>query len=79
MNMGKCQSVGRILPDFLLQVLEQGAVEELQDRDFQPIADFLDSGNGCGAVASADDVVQGGLGQAAHSAELVDGQIPLPA
>ena len=75
--MGKCQSVGRILPNLLLQILEEGAVEKLQDGDFQSVADFFDGSHGCGVVPAADDVVQCGLGQPAHSAELVHGQIPL--
>ena len=79
MNMGKCQSVGRILPNLLLQILEEGAVEKLQDRDLQPVADLFDGGNGGGVVPAADNVIQCGLGQSAHTAELVHGQIPLPA
>ena len=75
MNMGKCQSVGRILPNLLLQILEEGAVEKLQDRDLQPVADLLDGGNGSGGVSAADDVVQRGLRDAADGGKLVERNI----
>jgi hypothetical protein len=63
-------------PDFLLQSPEQFRLEELLDGDVQPIADFLDGGYRGAVVPPADDVVEGGLGNATHAAQFVDGDVP---
>lgn len=64
---------------FLFQTPEQRGMEKLFDGDAQPVAQLLDGGHGGAAVAAADDVVHRGLGHAAHAAQLIDGEVPLPA
>lgn len=54
------------LLDLLLQIVEKVGGKKLQNRDLQPVANFLDGRNGGGGVATADDVVQGGLRDTAH-------------
>lgn len=63
----------------LLQTPEQFGVKEVLYADFQTIAQLLDGRNRDAVVASADDVVHGGLRNAAHGAEFVDGQAALRA
>ena len=70
---------GLFLLNFLFQIPEQLRIEEVLDCDSQTIAEFLDCRNCCAAVPAADDVVDCGLGHAAHAAELVDGNIALAA
>ena len=53
--------------------------KEFLNGDTKAIAQFFDCGNSGAAVPSADDVIDGGLGHAAHVAQFVDGQIPFPA
>lgn len=53
--------------------------KEFLNGDTETVAQLLNGGNGGAAVPTADDVIDGGLGYAAHVAQLVDGQIPLPA
>ena len=54
-------------------------MEEVLHGDPQPIAEFLDGRDRGAAVASADDVVDCGLGHTAHAAEPIDGNVTLPA
>lgn len=63
--------------DFLFEGKEKGGLEEFRDGDFQPVADFLHGGNGGGVVASADDIVQGGLGDTADERQVIDGNLAL--
>jgi hypothetical protein len=63
--------------DFLFQPSKQFRLEELLDGDVQPIADFLDGGYRGAVVPPADDVVEGGLGDTAHAAQLIDGDVTL--
>ena len=60
---------------FLFQVTKQFTVKELLNGDAQAVTQFFDGGDGGAAVAAADNVVDGGLGDTANSAELVDGNI----
>jgi hypothetical protein len=66
-------------PDFLFQSPEQFRLKELLDGDVQPVADFLDGGYRGAVVPPADDVVEGRLGDTAHAAQLVDGDVTFPA
>lgn len=50
-------------------------MEEFGDGDFQAVADFLDGGDGGGVVAAADDIIEGGLGDAADERQAVDGDL----
>ena len=68
---------GYFLLNFLFQVSEQFRVKEFLNGDSQTIAELLDRGNSGAAVSSADDIVYRGLSNAAHAAELVDGNITL--
>ena len=49
--------------------------EELINCNTQTITQFLYSGNGCTAVASADDVVYRGLCYAAECTKFIDGNV----
>ena len=62
---------------FRFYVFEKVVVEEIDDRDPQTVAQFLDRRNGRAVVASADYVVHGGLRDAADRAQLVDSQVAL--
>ena len=57
---------------FRLYVFEQIIVEEIDDRDPQTVAQFLDRRNGRAVVASADYVVHGRLRDAANRAQFVN-------
>lgn len=50
-------------------------MEEFLNGDSHAIAQLLDGGDSSAAVASADNIVDCGLGHAAHITQLVDGQI----
>lgn len=52
-------------------------MKKLLDADTQAVAEFFDRGDRRAVVPSADDVVDGGLGHAAHGAEFVDRQFTL--
>ena len=47
-------------------------MEELVNRNTQPIAQLFDGGNGSTVVSAADDIVHSGLCHTAHAAELVE-------
>lgn len=68
-----------VLLKFLLQIPEQVRIEELLDGNSQAITKLFDGGNGSAPIAATDDVVHGGLSDATHGAQLVDGDILLPA
>lgn len=68
-----------ILLEFLIQIPEQVRIKELLDSNSQAITKLFDGGNGGAPIAATDDVVHGGLGDTAHGAQLVDGDIFLPA
>lgn len=57
---------------FLFQMSKQIMGKKLLNADFQTIADFLNGGDRCTVVSPADDIIQCGLGQSAHTAEFVD-------
>lgn len=61
-----------VLLYLLLQITEQFGIEKVLDGDAQPVAELLDCGNRCAVVAAADDIVDCGLRDAAHAAELID-------
>ena len=65
--------------ELLLELLEQVGIEKLCDRDPQAVTELLDRGHRRAVVASADDIVHGGLGDAALDAEGIDGNIAGPA
>ena len=67
----------RSLFDFLLKVLEKRRGEKVEDRDLKTVADLFDRGNRCGIVSSADDIVQGGLRDAAYGGKLVQCNVVL--
>lgn len=68
-----------ILLEFLIQIPEQVRIKELLDGNSQAITELFDGGNGGAPVAATDDVVHGGLGDTTHGAQLIDGNIFLPA
>ena len=68
-----------ILLEFLIQIPEQVRIKELLDGNAKAIAKLFDGGNGGAPIAATDDVVHGGLSDATHGAQLVDGNIFLPA
>jgi len=55
-------------PDLLLQLPKQFRMKKLLNADTQTVAEFLDRGDRRAVVPAADDVVDGGLGHAAHGA-----------
>ena len=56
---------------------KQIRVEKINDRDPEAVTELLNGGNGRTIVASADDVIHGGLCDAALDKEGIDGDIPL--
>ena len=54
-------------------------MEKLLNRQIQAVAEFFDGGDRDAFVSAADDIVDRRLCHAAHSAELVDGNVPFPA
>ena len=68
-----------LLFHFLLQIGKQIRCEKFLYGDPEAIAQLFDGGDGGAVIASADDVVDCGLGDAADVAEFVDGQILLVA
>ena len=54
-------------------------MEEFLNRHIQAVAEFFDGGDRDAFVSAADYVVHCRLCHAAHSAELVDGNVPFPA
>ena len=64
---------------FLLQMAEQLGMKKFLDGDVQPVAQLLDGGDRGAPVAPADDVVHGGLGDAAAVAEGIHREVPFPA
>ena len=63
--------------DLLLQIVEDGCVEELPKRDVQSVAELLDGGHSGAVVPPADNIVESGLGHAAEGRQPVDGDFPL--
>ena len=51
--------------------------EKLFNGNAQAITKFLNGGGGGTVVATADNIVDGGLGHAAHGAKFVDGKAAL--
>ena len=68
-----------VLLEFLIQIPEQVGIKELRDSNSQAIAKLFDGGNGGAPIAATNNVVDRGLGDTAHGAQLVDGNILLPA
>ena len=62
---------------FGLYVFEQIIIEEIDDRDPQSVAQFLECRDGGAVVAAADHIVHGGLRDAADRAQLVNSQVSL--
>ena len=58
---------------------EQFTVKKFFKGDTQTVAQLFDGGDGGAVVASADDIVDGGLSDAADAAEFIDGNVLLPA
>lgn len=67
------------LSDFLLQIPEQRRIEEILYGDTQPIAEFLDRGDRGTVVSAANNIVDSGLRNPAHAAELVNCEITFSA
>ena len=68
-----------VLLEFLIQIPEQVGIKELLDGNSQAIAKLFDGGNGGTPIAATDNIVHSGLGNTAHGAQLVDGNVLLPA
>ena len=68
-----------ILLEFLVQIPEQIGIKELLDGNSQAITELFDGGNGGAPIAATNNVVDRGLGDTAHGAQLVDGNILLSA
>lgn len=68
-----------ILLEFLVQIPEEIRIKELLDGNSQAITKFFDGGNGSTSIAATDNVVDRGLGDTTHGAQLVDRNILLPA
>ena len=62
---------------FRLYVFEQIIIEEINDRNSQPIAQLLQRGDCRAVVAAADHIVHGELRNAADRAQLVNSQVSL--
>ena len=62
---------------FWLYVFEQIIIEEIDDRDPQAVAQFLERRDGGAVVAATDYIVHGGLCDAADRAQLVNSQVSL--
>ena len=60
------------LLDFLFEIAKLIGVEKLTDRNIQPVTDFLDGCDRGAVIATADDIVQGRLGNTTHGGQLVD-------
>ena len=52
-------------------------MEKLLNGDTQAVTQLFDGRDGGAAVAPADDVIDGGLRDTAHVAQLVDGDVLL--
>ena len=66
-----------ILLEFLIQIPEEVRIEELLDGNSQAITKLFDGGNGGAPIAATDNIVHGGLGDTAHGAQLIDGNVLL--
>ena len=62
---------------FWFYVFEKVVVEEIDNRDTQPVAQLLDRRNSRAVVAATNHVVHGGLRDAADRAQLVNSQVAL--
>ena len=74
-----CLVMIRCLFDLLLQISKELGVEEILDGDSQAVAQLFDGGYRCAVVPAADDIVKRGLGDPAHGAQFIDGNVPLTA
>lgn len=75
----QCVSCGKprgLLFDFLLQIAKQVGIKEVLNGDVQTVTELLD-GNNSSAIASAGDVLNGGLRDATHIAKLIDRNMSL--
>ena len=68
-----------VLLKFLIQIPKQVRIEELLDGNSQAVTKLFDGGNGGAPIAATNNVVDHGLSNTAHGAQLVDGNILLPA
>ena len=66
-----------LLFHFRFDVFEQIIIEEIDDRDPQPVTQLLKRGDGGAVVATADHIVNSGLRDAADRTQLVNSQISL--
>ena len=66
-----------MLFDLLHQIQKQFRLKEVDDRNAEAVAEFLNGRNRGAVVASADNVVHCGLGHAAANTQGVDGNILL--
>ena len=64
---------------FLIQVHEQARVEEILYRYPKSVAQLFNGRDRRAVVAPAYNVVDGRLRDAAHAAQLVDGNVPFSA
>ena len=62
---------------FRFYVLEQIIIEEINDRDPEPVAQLLQRGDGGAVVTAADHIVHSGLRDAADCTQFVNSQISL--
>lgn len=72
-------TVSLLLLDFLFEIPKQIRVEKLLYGDIHAIAKFFDGGNCSTVIAPADDIIDRGLCDSTHIAQLIDGYIPLAA
>ena len=66
-----------LLFHFRFYVFEQIIIEEIDDRDPQPVTQLLERRDGGAVVAAANHIVHGGLRDAADRAQLVNCQVSL--
>lgn len=75
-NSPPCRGV---LLYFLFKIEKNVAVEEVNYRDIESVADLFDGGNGGAIIPSADDIIKCGLCDAGDGGEFVDGDVALVA
>ena len=62
--------------DLLLKRVEKLGVEKVKDSDLQAVADLFYGGNGCAVISAANNVIEGGLRNAAQRCQLINGNAP---
>lgn len=74
--MNTYTATGGCLLYLLLERIEFRGGEEFAQGDIQPVAKLFDGGDARAVVPPAYNIVHGGLRNAAHTAQSVDGNIP---